>query len=158
MKQATFHRLANTAPRDILCEKIAKSVAGDRVQTVQFAVADFNKSRLLCKDTRYDSTQRVLRGLAVSFRRYRQKELCLSIFISNGYPRLKECRDDSCKSKGTRWDDTCKSKIRPSEPRPTLKCQVSLHQQIKSRALPELVVCFEGSARAIFNYRGLCPN
>ena len=50
--------------------------------------------------------------------------------------KLKECRDDSCKSKGTRWDDsckskgtrwddTCKSKTRPSEPRPTLKCQVS---------------------------------
>ena len=33
--------------------------------------------------------------------------------------------DDSCKSKGTRWDDTCKSKTHPSEPRPTLKCQVS---------------------------------
>ena len=50
--------------------------------------------------------------------------------------KLKKCRDDSCKSKGTRWDDsckskgtrwddTCKSKTRPSEPRPTLKCQVS---------------------------------
>ena len=33
--------------------------------------------------------------------------------------------DDSCKSKGTRRDDTCKSKTRPSEPHPTLKCQVS---------------------------------
>ena len=39
--------------------------------------------------------------------------------------KLKKCRDDSCKSKGTRWDDSCKSKTRPSEPRPTLKCQVS---------------------------------
>ena len=29
------------------------------------------------------------------------------------------------KVKGTRRDDTCKSKTRPSEPRPTLKCQVS---------------------------------
>ena len=52
---------------------IAKSVAGDRAQTVQFALADFDKSRLLCKDARYDATQRVLRGLAVSFRHYRQK-------------------------------------------------------------------------------------
>ena len=39
------------------------------VQTVQFVLADFDKSHLLCKDTRYDATQRVLRGLAVSFRR-----------------------------------------------------------------------------------------
>ena len=53
--------------------EIAKSVAGDRAQTVQFALADFNKSRMLCKDARYDATQRVFRGLAVSFRRYRQK-------------------------------------------------------------------------------------
>ena len=55
--------------------------------------------------------------------------------------KLKECRDDSCKSKetrwddsckskGTSWDDTCKSKTHPSEPRPTLKCQVSLHQRL----------------------------
>ena len=51
--------------------KIVKSVAGDRAQTVQFALADFDKSRLLCKDARYDATQRVLRGLAVSFGRYR---------------------------------------------------------------------------------------
>ena len=73
LKQAAFHRLANTAQRDFLCEKIVQSVAGDRVQTVQFALADFDKSRLLCKDACYDATQRVLRGLAVSFRRYRQK-------------------------------------------------------------------------------------
>ena len=66
--------------------------------------------------------------------------------------------DDSCKSKGTRWNDTCKSKTRPSEPRLTLKCQVFLHQRLKSRALPELVVSFEGSARANFNFRGLCPS
>ena len=86
LKQAAFRRLANIARRDILCEKIVKSVAGDRVQTVQFALADFDKSRLLCKDARYDATQRVLHGLAVSFRCYRQKELCSLIFISNGYP------------------------------------------------------------------------
>ena len=84
LKQAAFRRLANIARRDILRLKIVKSVAGDRVQTVQFALADFDKSRLLCKDARYDATQRVLRGLAVSFRRYRQKELCSLIFISNG--------------------------------------------------------------------------
>ena len=47
------------------------------MQTVQFALADFDKRRLLCKDARYDATQQVLRGLAVSF-----------IFISNGYPPL----------------------------------------------------------------------
>ena len=81
LKQGAFHRLATTTRRVILCEKIVKSVAGDRTQTVQFALADFNKSRLLCKDARYDATQRVLRGLAVSFRRYRQKELCSLIFI-----------------------------------------------------------------------------
>ena len=75
LKQAAFRRLANIARRDILRLKIVKSVAGDRMQTVQFALADFDKSRLLCKDARYDATQRVLRGLAVSFRRYRQKEL-----------------------------------------------------------------------------------
>ena len=86
LKQAAFRRLANIARRDILRLKIVKSVAGDRVQTVQFALADFAKSRLLCKDARYDATQRVLRGLAVSFRRYRQKELCSLIFISNRYP------------------------------------------------------------------------
>ena len=34
------------------------------------------------------------------------------------------------RSKGTRWDDSCKSKTRPSEPRPILKCQVSLHQRL----------------------------
>ena len=45
LKQAAFHRLANIARRDILCEKIVKSVTGDRVQTVQFALADFDKSR-----------------------------------------------------------------------------------------------------------------
>ena len=86
LKQGAFHRLASTTRRVILCAKIVKSVAGDLVQTVQFALADFDKSRLLCKDARYDATQRVLCGLAVSFRRYRQKELCLLIFISNGYP------------------------------------------------------------------------
>ena len=86
LKQAAFRRLANIARRDILRLKIVKSVAGDRVQTVQFALADFDKSQLLCKDARYDATQRVLRGLAVSFRRYRQKELCSLIFISNRYP------------------------------------------------------------------------
>ena len=48
--------------------EIAKSFAGDRAQTVQFALADFDKSRMLCKDARYHATQRVLRGLAVSFR------------------------------------------------------------------------------------------
>ena len=76
LKRGAFHRLATTTRRVILCEKIVKSVAGDRTQTVQFALADFEKSRLLCKDARYDATQRVLRGLAVSFRRYKQKELC----------------------------------------------------------------------------------
>ena len=86
LKQATFRRLANIARRDILRLKIVWSVAGDRVQTVQFALTDFYKSRLLCKDARYDATQRVLRGLAVTFRRYRQKELCSLIFISNRYP------------------------------------------------------------------------
>ena len=86
LKRGAFHRLATTTRRVILCEKIVKSVAGDRTQTVQFALADFEKSRLLCKDARYDATQRVLRGLAVSFRRYRQKELCSLIFISKGYP------------------------------------------------------------------------
>ena len=54
LKQAAFRRLANIARRDILRLKIVKSVAGDRVQTVQFALADFDKSRLLCKDARYD--------------------------------------------------------------------------------------------------------
>ena len=55
---------------EISCaKKIVKSVAGDRVQAVQFALADFDKSRLLCKNARYDATQRVLCGLAVSFRR-----------------------------------------------------------------------------------------
>ena len=29
--------------------KNVKSVVGDRVQTVQFALADFDKSRLLCR-------------------------------------------------------------------------------------------------------------
>ena len=86
LKQAAFRRLANIARRDILRLKIVKSVTGDRVQTVQFALADFDKSRLLFKDARYDATQRVLRGLAVSFRRYKQKELCSLIFISNRYP------------------------------------------------------------------------
>ena len=81
LKQGAFHRLASTTRRVILCEKIVKSVAGDRTQTVQFALADFDKSHLLCKDARYDATQQVLRGLAVSFRRYRQKELCSLIFI-----------------------------------------------------------------------------
>ena len=54
-----------------------RSVAGDRVQTVQFALADFDKSRLLCKDARYDATQRVLRGLAVSFRTLQAKRTLL---------------------------------------------------------------------------------
>ena len=75
LKHGAFHRLASTTRRVILCAKIVKSVAGDRVQTVQFPLADFDKSRLLCKDARYDATQRVY-SLAVSFRRYRQKELC----------------------------------------------------------------------------------
>ena len=57
LKQAAFRRLANIARRDILRLKIVKSVAGDRVQTVQFALADFAKSRLLCKDARYDANQ-----------------------------------------------------------------------------------------------------
>ena len=50
LKQGAFHRLANIARRDILCEKFVTSVTGDRVQTVQFALADFDKSCLLCKD------------------------------------------------------------------------------------------------------------
>ena len=74
LNQGAFHRLASTTRRVILCEKIVKSVAGDCTQTVQFAPADFDKSRLLCKDARYDATQRVLHH--VSFRRYSQKELC----------------------------------------------------------------------------------
>ena len=53
------------------------------------------------------------------------------------------------KVKGTRWDDTCKSKTRPSEPRPTLKCQVSLHQRLN---------LIEGFARASCTFRGLCPS
>ena len=32
------------------------------------------------------------------------------------------------------WDDTCKSKTRPSEPRPTLKCQVSYISGLSSLA------------------------
>ena len=52
------------------------------MQTVQFALADFDKSRLLCKDARYDATQRVLRGLAVSCRRYMQIELCSLILTA----------------------------------------------------------------------------
>ena len=43
LKQAAFRRLANIARRDILRLKIVKSAAGDRVQTVQFALADFDK-------------------------------------------------------------------------------------------------------------------
>ena len=35
--------------------EIVKSVAGDCMQTVQFVLADFDKSHLLCKDARYDS-------------------------------------------------------------------------------------------------------
>ena len=67
-----------------------KNVVGYRVKPVQFVLADFDKSRLLCKDERYDATQRVLGGLAVSFRRYKQKELCsLIIFISKGTRHLK---------------------------------------------------------------------
>ena len=81
LKQGTFHRLASTTRRVILCEKIVKSVAGDRAQTDQFVLAHFDKSSLLCKDARYDATQHVLRSLAVSFRRYRQKELYSLIFI-----------------------------------------------------------------------------
>ena len=53
LKQGAFHRLASTTRRVILCEKIVKSVAGDRTQTVQFALAFFDKSRLLCKDAKY---------------------------------------------------------------------------------------------------------
>ena len=45
LKQAAFRRLANIARRDILRLKIVWSVAGDRVQTVQFALTDFYKSR-----------------------------------------------------------------------------------------------------------------
>ena len=59
LKQGAFHRLASTTRRVILCAKIVKSVAGDCMQTVQFVLADFDKSRLLCKDARYDATQRV---------------------------------------------------------------------------------------------------
>ena len=70
LKQAAFHRLANTARRDFLFPKIVKSVAGDRVQTVHFALADFDESYLLCKDAHYDAAQRVLRSLVVSFGRY----------------------------------------------------------------------------------------
>ena len=62
LKQAaihiTYHRLANTARRDFLCEKIVKSVAGDRVQTFDFALADFDESCLLCKDAHYYAAQR----------------------------------------------------------------------------------------------------
>ena len=38
------------------------------MQAVQFALADSDKSRLQCKDARYDATQRFLHGLAVSER------------------------------------------------------------------------------------------
>ena len=62
--------------------------------------------------------------------------------------------------KGTRWDDTCKSKTLPSEPRPTLKCQVSyiIISQMRAPAsiwkLRELVVSFHmGSAlELVVNY------
>ena len=36
--------------------------------------------------------------------------------------------------------------------------QVSLHQRLKSRALPELVVSFKGFARASCKFRGLSPS
>ena len=40
--------------------------------------------------------------------------------------KVREQDGMTCKSKGTRWDDTCQSKTCPSEPRPTLKYQVSI--------------------------------
>ena len=43
------------------------------MQTVYFALADFDESCLLCKDVNFDATQRVLCRLAVSFGRCRQK-------------------------------------------------------------------------------------
>ena len=56
---------------------IGKSVAGDRVQTVHFALADFDESCLLCKDAHYGAAQRVLLSLVVSFGRYWQKRTLL---------------------------------------------------------------------------------
>ena len=79
LKQAAFHILANTARREFLFEKIVKSVAGDCVQTVHFALADFDESCLLCKDAHCDAAQRVLCGFVVSFGRYWQKR---TLFIN----------------------------------------------------------------------------
>ena len=60
--------------------KICSSVAGDRVQTVHFALADFYKSRLLCKDARYDQHSRVL-ALAATQRVLRQAIGCQNLII-----------------------------------------------------------------------------
>ena len=50
LKQAAFQRLANTARRDFLFEKKIGALLGIAVQTVHFALADFDESCLLCKD------------------------------------------------------------------------------------------------------------
>ena len=50
LKQADFQRLANTARRDFLFEKVFEALLGIAVQTVHFALADFDESCLLCKD------------------------------------------------------------------------------------------------------------
>ena len=50
LKQADFQRLANTARRDFLFEKVFEALLGIAVQTVHFALADFDESYLLCKD------------------------------------------------------------------------------------------------------------
>ena len=50
LKQAAFQRLANTARRDFLFEKNFFALLGIAVQTVHFALADFDESCLLCKD------------------------------------------------------------------------------------------------------------
>ena len=88
MKEGTFHRLANVARRGIWCEKMIEASlgsCGNRV-AILFAPEDFDKSRLLCKDSYYDASQQVLRSLVVFVGRYKKKNSL--ILISNGYPHL----------------------------------------------------------------------
>ena len=52
------------------------------------------------------------------------------------YKKLKKCRDDSCKSKGTRWDDSCKSKEQDG---------MTLAKVRHVDALPQLYSCIKNN-------------
>ena len=82
LKQAAFQRLANTARRDFLFEKIIwKRCWGSPCKPSTSRLQISTRVACYARTHIYDAAQRVLRGLVVSFGRYWQKEFCSLIFI-----------------------------------------------------------------------------